>query len=107
MTMHGLCALSAALVMTSTVLVAAEPSMADAVTAKTSKADRTAKVSPRQKKQAQAHFAKAQDYFTFGAFDEAVREYEKAYALLPLPDFLFNIGQVYLTRGDRERAIHF
>jgi tetratricopeptide (TPR) repeat protein len=54
---------------------------------------------------AKAHFKQGKAYHEAGAYLEAVKEYEKAYALAALPDLLFNIGQAYRMQGDKPKAI--
>lgn len=58
-------------------------------------------------KEAQAHFLKGREYYNFGAYGDAIREYEAAYALAPLPEILFNIGQVHRANKDREKALEY
>lgn len=66
-----------------------------------------ARAQAKRQKAAQAHFEQGRQFFEYGAYDEAIHEYEAAYAALPLADFLFNIGQVYRTKGDRAMALTF
>lgn len=40
-------------------------------------------------------------------YDEAVELFEKAYAIDPQPNYLFNIGRVYEEKGDLENAVVF
>lgn len=54
---------------------------------------------------ARAHFKQARAFHEAGAWDDAVKEYEKAHALMPLPDLLYNIGQAYRMKGDKPKAI--
>jgi len=61
----------------------------------------------RFRAEAEAHFQKGRELFAFGAYDDAIREYEAAYTLVPLPDLLFNIAQVYRTKGQRDQAIAY
>jgi tetratricopeptide (TPR) repeat protein len=42
-----------------------------------------------------------------GRFDEAITAYNEAYALLPHPELLFNLGQAYRLKGDRVTALDF
>src|SRR5690349_13878725 len=55
--------------------------------------------------EAKRHFQQGKAYQDNGAYEDAVREYEAAYKLAPLPDLLFNIGQAYRLKGDRRKAI--
>jgi tetratricopeptide (TPR) repeat protein len=40
-------------------------------------------------------------------FDGAIALFERAYALDPQPNFLFNIGRVYEEKGDLEHAVEY
>ena len=60
-----------------------------------------------QKTEAKAHFKQAQLAYKLGKFDKALAEYSKAYELLPLPGFLFNVGQCHRQLGAYDRAIFF
>jgi len=56
---------------------------------------------------AQEHTARAQEHYTAGRYEEALREYTAAYELFPHPFFLFNLGQCHRELGNHERTIHF
>jgi tetratricopeptide (TPR) repeat protein len=56
---------------------------------------------------ARAHFREGQIHFDLARFEEALASFGKAYEALPLPAFLFNIGQCHRALGDHARAIHF
>jgi len=56
---------------------------------------------------AKAVFAEAEKAYGLGRFEEALRGFERAYELLPLPGFLFNIGQCHRNLGNWERASFF
>jgi tetratricopeptide (TPR) repeat protein len=58
-----------------------------------------------QRKAAKAHFQQGRAYYEAGAWDDAIREYQKAFDLVPLPDLLFNIGQACRMKGDKPKAI--
>jgi tetratricopeptide (TPR) repeat protein len=51
------------------------------------------------------HFQQAEAYFQVAAYDAAIREYEAAYALVPKPGFLFNVGLCHEALGDRAKAL--
>lgn len=54
---------------------------------------------------AKAHFKQGRAYYEAGAYGDAVKEYEKAYALTAMPDLLYNIGQAERLKGDKPKAI--
>lgn len=64
-----------------------------------------AKPSKQELKEAKKHFEQGRVYQDSGAYDDAIREYEKAYSLAPLPQLLFNIGQTERLKGDKPKAI--
>jgi hypothetical protein len=64
-----------------------------------------ATAAPTAKDQAQARFKQGAAYYAEGAYERALTEYEAAYALLPLPEIVFNIGQAQRMRGQRVAAI--
>lgn len=68
---------------------------------------RAADYDPVLKKKARAHVDVARNAYNLGQFDEAVRAYEAAYRLVPMPSLLFNIGQCHRQAGNHERAIFF
>jgi tetratricopeptide (TPR) repeat protein len=59
----------------------------------------------QQRKAAKAHFEQGRAFYESGAWTDAVREYEQAFALVPLPELLFNIGQAWRMQGDKAKAI--
>ena len=56
---------------------------------------------------ARALFSRAEVHYSLGRFHEALALYAKAYELLPLPGFLFNIGQCHRNLKRFERALFF
>jgi len=54
---------------------------------------------------ARAHFRRGETHFAVGRFAEALKEYQAAYELKPLPGFLFNIGQCHRNLGHLEEAV--
>ncbi|MBI5482743.1 MAG: tetratricopeptide repeat protein [Deltaproteobacteria bacterium] len=60
---------------------------------------------PQQKKAAKAHFQQGKAFYEAGAWDDAIREYQKAHDLVPLPDLMFNIGQAWRMKGDKAKAL--
>lgn len=54
---------------------------------------------------ARAHFKQGRAYQEAGAWKDAIAEYEKAYALAPLPELLYNIGQCHRLGSDKPKAI--
>jgi tetratricopeptide (TPR) repeat protein len=57
--------------------------------------------------EAQKHFEAGEVHYRLGHFLEALDEYSKAYELLPLPGFLFNIGQCQRQLHNYQKAIFF
>ena len=57
------------------------------------------------KAQARAHYKKAKTAFEAGKYKTALAEYQGAYRLMPLPGFLFNIGQCYRNMKKPDKAI--
>ena len=64
-----------------------------------------AQVTPEAKAAARTHYNKGKEAFELGRFPEALREYELAYKLAPLPGFLFNIGQCHRNLDNYDKAI--
>ena len=60
-----------------------------------------------QKKEAKGHFEQGRSYYDAGAYDDALREYQAAYKLMPAPQFLFNIAQCFRLKGDKQNAIDY
>jgi tetratricopeptide (TPR) repeat protein len=60
-----------------------------------------------QKKEAKAHFEQGRSFYDAGAYDDALREYQAAFKLMPAPQFLFNIAQCYRLKGDKQNAIDY
>jgi hypothetical protein len=56
---------------------------------------------------AKAHFKQGTSYQQAGMLDDAIVEYEAAYALVPEADFLFNIAQCHRLKGDRPKALDY
>lgn len=54
---------------------------------------------------ARAHFKQGRAYQEAGAWADAVKEYEKAFALAPLPELQYNIGQCQRLANDKPKAI--
>ena len=52
-----------------------------------------------------AHFRRGETHFAMGRFAQALKEYQAAYELKPLPGFLFNIGQCHRNLGELEEAV--
>lgn len=59
------------------------------------------------RKEAKAHFAQGKAYHDAGAYDDAIKEYDVAYKLAPLPPILFNIAQCYRLKGDKKDALDY
>lgn len=57
--------------------------------------------------QAKAAAKAGKSAFQLGRFDEALKQYEKAYAAKPVPGLLFNLGQCHRQLGHTEQALHY
>jgi tetratricopeptide (TPR) repeat protein len=53
---------------------------------------------------ARTHFEAGKAHYQLGHYDDAIRELSAGYALVPRPDFLLDLGQVYRATGELERA---
>jgi tetratricopeptide (TPR) repeat protein len=74
----------------------------------------TAHAADDAEKKARAHFRAGQAHFQAGRFDDAIAEYQAAYALANKPELLFNIGSAYRRKAevthdpaDKRAAIDF
>jgi hypothetical protein len=56
---------------------------------------------------ARAEFERAQRAYDLGRFETAIGHYSRAYELMPLPAFLFNIAQCHRLLGDYAQAAFF
>lgn len=59
------------------------------------------------RKKARVIFLKGQVHYKLGRFHKALAAYTRAYQLLPLAGFLFNIGQCHRFLGHYKQAIYF
>jgi tetratricopeptide (TPR) repeat protein len=55
--------------------------------------------------QARQHYEIGTQQYDLGHWDDAIREFEKAYELRPDPSFLYNLAQAYRRKGDARRAL--
>ncbi len=62
---------------------------------------------PQARQAAKQHFQRGEKGYKLGHFEKALQAYSQAYDVLPLPGFLFNIGQCHRKLGHFERAIFF
>jgi tetratricopeptide (TPR) repeat protein len=53
------------------------------------------------------HFERGSQQYNLGHWDDAIREFEKAYELWPDPTLLYDLAQARRRRGDAERALRF
>ncbi len=60
-----------------------------------------------KKEQSKKHFDEGQLQYNLGRFDQALASFTQAYEILPLPGFLFNIGQCHRELGDCGKAVFF
>jgi tetratricopeptide (TPR) repeat protein len=54
---------------------------------------------------AKAHFKLGRGYQDARAYEKAIIEYQTAYAIAPMPELLFNIGQCYRLSGEPRMAL--
>jgi hypothetical protein len=66
-----------------------------------------ARAESAKKKKAKALFRKAEKAYNLAQFETALELYSKAYETLPMPGFLFNIGQCHRMLKNFEKAIFF
>src|SRR5262245_19458661 len=64
-------------------------------------------VSEETRTMAKAHFKRGLNHQSAGEYTQAIAEYQAAYALVPLPDLLFNIAQCYRLAWQREQAVFY
>jgi len=57
-------------------------------------------------RQAKSHFKQGEAFIKQSLWDDAIREFESAYELMPLPDLMFNIAQAYRQKGDPAARDH-
>lgn len=62
---------------------------------------------PTPREAARARSDRGHTLYNLGKFDEAIAEFEGAYALHADPAYLLNLAQVHRVRGDRARAVFF
>jgi hypothetical protein len=56
---------------------------------------------------ARRHFKRGQRAYNAGRYADALKSFERAYRLKPLPGFLFNLGQCHRKLGHHERALEY
>lgn len=61
--------------------------------------------SARTRAQVKRYIKRARASYQAGKLDDAVRDYQAAYQLLPVADIQFNIGQIERVKGDRVASI--
>jgi len=65
----------------------------------------SAEPSPQAVKAAKQHYSDGKKFQDAANYDAAIVEYEAAHKLAPKPVLLFNIGQCYRLKGDKQKAI--
>src|SRR5512137_2492272 len=65
----------------------------------------SAEPSPQAVKAAKQHYVDGKKFQDAANYDAAIVEYEAAHKLAPKPVLLFNIGQCYRLKGDKQKAI--
>lgn len=64
-------------------------------------------VDPMDESEARSHFDAGYAYFQEARYDDALREFERAYELSPRPALLFNMSQCYERLGRLDEAIRY
>lgn len=64
-----------------------------------------AEPSPQAVKAAKQHYLDGKKFQDAANYDAAIVEYDAAYKLAPKPQLLFNIGQCWRLKGDKQKAI--
>jgi len=54
---------------------------------------------------AKTHYKQGKAFLDSGLYDDAIREFQAAYQIAPVPELLFNIAQAARLKGDAERAL--
>jgi tetratricopeptide (TPR) repeat protein len=57
--------------------------------------------------EARRHFRIGKAHYQQGLYDEAIAEYRAAYVRAALPDLLFDLGQAFRMKGERDQAIGY
>jgi len=60
-----------------------------------------------RREESKRHFDEGQVQYNLGRFDKALEEFTKAYEIMPLPGFLFNMGQCQRELGNCDKAVFF
>lgn len=60
-----------------------------------------------QQKQATEHYKRGREFRTFGAYDDAIREFLAGFELSGDPAFLFNLAQTYRENRDKQMALDY
>ena len=55
-----------------------------------------------EKQKAAEHYDRARAAYSFGNYDDAIREYQAAFELTTAPEYMFNIAQTQRAKGDRD-----
>jgi tetratricopeptide (TPR) repeat protein len=58
-----------------------------------------------EKARARDLFKSGETAYQAGQYDKAIHDYNEAFALVPLPLLLFDLGQAHRMKGEREKAI--
>ena len=54
---------------------------------------------------AKTHYKQGKAFLDSGLYDDAIREFQAAYQIAPVPELLFNIAQAARLKGDADRAL--
>jgi tetratricopeptide (TPR) repeat protein len=57
------------------------------------------------RQRAKTHYKQGKAFLDSGLYDDAIREFQAAYQIAPVPELLFNIAQAARLKGDAEKAL--
>lgn len=107
MKVFGVAARAVAVCLGATLLMAAGPGKKSKSRAAQAPAEQALGEDADALERAKASFAKGEEAYKLGRFEDALAAYSDAYEAKPLAAFLFNIGQCHRQLGNHERAIFF
>jgi tetratricopeptide (TPR) repeat protein len=66
-----------------------------------------AQAAPEDHEVARAHFVAGSAHYDRGAYEDAIREFETAYGIAPLPEILYNLYRAHEALGHTEDAVRY